>query len=214
MDVFAHVCEALREDDFRRLRQYVAQPGHRARFSTWLVSVVRHLAIDWFRHRDGRRRMSTLANDLPPLQRRIFELVFVDKNTHLATYELLGAESLGLSFGDFLRELAATYRSVTTRRHGHLLRELGSPPPLEASESGIDQQSSREMSEAIATAMEALEPEDRSAIELYVIDELPAPDVARILGLPNAKAVYNRVYRTLAALRERLERAGIEPGDL
>src|SRR5438034_10539767 len=32
MDVFARVCEALREDDLRRLRTYVAQPDHRARF--------------------------------------------------------------------------------------------------------------------------------------------------------------------------------------
>src|SRR5216117_4510623 len=58
MDVFARVCEALREDDLRRLRTYVAQPDHRARFSTWLVTVVRHLTVDWFRHRDVRRRLS------------------------------------------------------------------------------------------------------------------------------------------------------------
>ena len=57
MDVFARVCEALREDDFRRLRAYAEQPTHRARFSTWLVTVVRHLTIDWFRHRDGHRRL-------------------------------------------------------------------------------------------------------------------------------------------------------------
>ena len=43
MDVFAQVCEALRADDLRRLRSYVDQPDHRARFSTWLVTVVRHL---------------------------------------------------------------------------------------------------------------------------------------------------------------------------
>ena len=54
MDVFARVCEALREDDLRRLRAYHAQAEHRARFSTWLVTVVRNLTIDWFRGRDGR----------------------------------------------------------------------------------------------------------------------------------------------------------------
>jgi len=53
MDVFARVCEALREDDLRRLRSWAEQPQHRARFTTWLVTVVRHLTVDWFRHRDG-----------------------------------------------------------------------------------------------------------------------------------------------------------------
>src|SRR6059036_2460654 len=58
MDVFARACEVLRADDLRRLRCWVEQPEHRARFSTWLVTVVRHLTVDWFRHRDVRRRLS------------------------------------------------------------------------------------------------------------------------------------------------------------
>jgi DNA-directed RNA polymerase specialized sigma24 family protein len=43
---------------------------------------------------------------------------------------------------------------------------------------------------------------------------MPADQVARSLGLQNAKAVYNRVYRALAQLRERLERSGIGAGNL
>src|SRR5438270_12782164 len=88
MDVFAQVCEALRADDLRRLRSYVDQPDHRARFSTWLVTVVRHLTIDWFRHRDGRRRLSVVAEGLPPLRRRIVELAFPDRRSHFVPYYL------------------------------------------------------------------------------------------------------------------------------
>ena len=77
MDVFARVCESLREGDLKRLRGYVDQPNHTAKFSTWLVTVVRHLTVDWFRHRDGRRRLSSVAGALPPLRRRIFEHVLV-----------------------------------------------------------------------------------------------------------------------------------------
>jgi len=53
MDVFARMCEALREDDLRRLRVYVQQPDHTARFSTWLVTVVRHLTVDLCRPTAG-----------------------------------------------------------------------------------------------------------------------------------------------------------------
>jgi DNA-directed RNA polymerase specialized sigma24 family protein len=47
-----------------------------------------------------------------------------------------------------------------------------------------------------------------------VLDELPAEAVAKVIGLPNAKAVYNRVYRALAVLREQLEQAGIRREDV
>ena len=55
MDVFSAVCQALSENDLARLRRFVDEPT-RARFSTWLVAVVRNLTIDWLRKRDGRRR--------------------------------------------------------------------------------------------------------------------------------------------------------------
>ena len=126
MDVFARVCEALREDDLRRLRGYVAQPEHRARFSTWLVTVVRHLTVDWFRHRDGRRRLSAVAEALPALRRRIFEHIFLDQRSHVEAYELIrSGEAPGLAFRQYLVELRATYGAVTDGRRGLILKELG-----------------------------------------------------------------------------------------
>src|SRR6185503_9280302 len=89
MEIFAHACEALRDDDFRRLKSYASQPNHNARFSTWLVTVVRHLTVDWFRQRDGRRRLPALAEQLPPVQRLIFVHVFVENRSHIEAYEML-----------------------------------------------------------------------------------------------------------------------------
>jgi DNA-directed RNA polymerase specialized sigma24 family protein len=216
MDVFAQVCESLRADDLGRLRRYLTQRDHRARFSTWLVTVVRNLTVDWFRHRDGRQRLSAIAAELPPLQRRIFECVFADGRSHVETYELLAAhEATGLSFGAFLRELRATYRAVAARRKGALMAELwGPPPPPEVEPAVADTLAQGEQAARLSEALESLAPEDRLAIQLFVVDDLPAADVARVVGLPNAKAVYNRVYRALAELRVRLERAGISGVDL
>lgn len=213
MDVFARVCEALREDDFRRLRQYIEQPTHRARFSTWLVTVVRHLTVDWFRQRDGRRRLSTVAERLPAIQRLIFEHVFLDQRGHVEAYELIRARDVpDLSFRRFLAELRATYRTVTDGRRGHVLRELGGPlPPEPEPEVSSGGEEHREL---LAHALGRLTAEDRLAVQLYVVEELPAADVARVVGLPNAKAVYNRVYRALAALRSGLEAAGVQREDL
>ena len=213
MDVFARVCEALRADDLRTLRLYVEQPDHRARFSTWLVTVVRHVTVDWFRHRDGRRRLSAVAQALPPLQRKIFEHVFLDKRSHIETYELLStARATDLAFGQFLAQVAATYRAVLRGKRGNVLRELGAPPPPEIEASGTEE--AREQRELLERALASLGAEDRVAVELYVLEGLPAESVAQVLGLPNAKAVYNRVYRVLGALRVRLEQAGIRWEDV
>ncbi len=214
MDVFARVCEALREDDLRRLRSWADQDQHRARFSSWLVTVVRHLTIDWFRNRDGRRRVGKLALGLPPLRQQIFQHVFVARRSHTEAYELIRtADPPGPSFPQFLVELRETYQAVTNGRRGRLLRELAPPlPELELEPIGPVAELDRRA--WLGRALETLEPADQVALQLYVIEELPAAEIAKILGLPNAKAVYNRVYRGLDAMRARLEEAGLGRSDL
>lgn len=54
MDRYLYMVEKLREDDYRRLRAFA--PGGRARFSTWLLVVGRHLCLDHHRVRYGRDR--------------------------------------------------------------------------------------------------------------------------------------------------------------
>jgi len=218
MDVFARACEALRADELRRLRSWVDQPDHRARFSTWLVTVVRHLTVDWFRHRDGRRRLSVAAEGLPPLRRRIFECVFLDQRSHIEAYELIhAAEAPTLTFREFLSELRATYHAVSGGRRGQVLRDLA--PTADAPDdlpdpTGPSTTAAAEQSQLMERALSVLPPDDRLIVELYVLEELPAETVAQVLGLANAKAVYNRAYRALAAVREQLERAGVRREDL
>ena len=215
MDVFTQACEALRANDFRRLRSYIGRQDHKARFSTWLVTVVRNLTIDWFRERNGRRRLPAIAEGLPPLQGQIFQHVFMDRRSHVEAYELIRAgDHPALSFKQFLTELRATYRAVANGRRGSVLRDLGGPLPDEPDPndpSPVDQADARALVDRVLGSLSA---EDRVAVELYVIEQLPADQVATVLGLPNAKAVYNRVYRALASLREDLERAGIRREDL
>lgn len=215
MDVFAHVCEALRDDDLRRLRSYVEQAAHRARFSTWLVTVVRNLTIDWFRRRDGRRRVSSVADGLPPLRRRIFECVFIEHRSHVETFELLrGCDAPTLSFREYLAELRATYQAAADGRRGCVMHELAGALPVAPTVAPADPAVVRDRNARIEAVLQSLSAADRVAVELYVIEELPAAAIAKTLGLPNAKAVYNRVYRALATVRESLERAGLGREDL
>jgi RNA polymerase sigma factor (sigma-70 family) len=56
MDRYAFVLEQLQQDDYRRLRAYVADG--RSEFSTWLVVVAQRLCLDHHRGRYGRTRAS------------------------------------------------------------------------------------------------------------------------------------------------------------
>jgi len=214
MDVFARVCEALREDDFNRLRRCAARVDPDRPFSTWLVAVVHNLTIDWFRHRDGRPRLSTIAATLPQLQQRIFEYVFLEQHSHIEAYELLcSREGATLSFGEFLKELSATYAATTVGRRGRVVAELAIPPPA-SPDPPADPAVAAEQRTLLARVPDTPPPDDRLAVQLYIVDEVPAEQVARALGYPNTKTVYNRVYRALAAIRASLERVGISGGDL
>ena len=77
-----------------------------------------------------------------------------------------------------------------------------------------DSVESAELVRRIAGALASYPDDVRLAVELFVVERLSAADVARAVGWPNEKAVYNRVRRTLAALRAAFERQGIGPRDL
>jgi RNA polymerase sigma factor (sigma-70 family) len=174
MDVFARVCEALRENDFARFRRCAVQVDPARPLSTWLVVVVHNQTIDWFRHRNGRPRLSALAVSLPPLRRRIFEYVFLEQRSHVEAYELLRSrENPRLAFGEFLEELRATYRAATAGRTGRLVAELAIAPGSSAASpdpSGDDPAVRAEQRAVLGAALASLPAGDRLAVQLYVVD--------------------------------------------
>ena len=215
LDVFTRVCEALRADDLARLRRYTDSAGERARFSTWLVTVVHNQSIDWLRHRDGRPRPKAPPS-LSPIQKQIFEHV-ISGRSHVETYEMISAgASSQMPFGAFLREVNKTYR-VVGASHRIITRAptaTGAVALDHIAVPGVDPLPLAEAKERIARALESLPSDDQLAVQLFVVDEMPAAEVARAVGWRNAKAVYNRVYRALSIIREDFEKKGIRRQDL
>jgi len=201
-DAFAEICDRLSENDLARLRRFHDAPAHRAKFSTWLVVVVRNLAIDCRRAREGRPRSSP-PSGLSALRERIYQLVLVERRAHVEAYESMRSKGeCDLSFGNFGREIAATYRAVDARRWSHLALLHGdavecvadSPRPGEELERADDVV-------RMARALAQLTTEERAAIQLFIVEERSATEVAREVGWPSAKTVYNRVHRALATVR-------------
>lgn len=211
-EVYADVCAALAGGDLARLRRYTKESG--AAVSTWLVVVVRNLAVDWLRRTEGRRRVSIPAG-LEGLRRDIYLALCIEGLPPVEAYELARTRNgLVLSFPEFLREIRALRSahpcpdSLPGRRPEPVpaLEEIAVPSGDPAEVMDL----ARRLDAALAT-----QPDDvRLAVQLFVVEELKASEVAALVGWPNPKAVYNRVRRALEAMREALEREGVRRVDL
>jgi RNA polymerase sigma factor (sigma-70 family) len=79
MDAYAFVIEELRSEEFRRLREFAADP--RSKLSTWLVVVARRLCLDLYRRRYGRVRGAD-SQTQRAVRRRLQDLVGEDLDVH------------------------------------------------------------------------------------------------------------------------------------
>lgn len=81
-------------------------------------------------------------------------------------------------------------------------------PGMGPEEIAIRHDTAQRLDEVLRT----LDPDVRLAVQLFVVDEMPAAEIARHVGWPDAKTVYNRVYRALAVVRKGLALRGILGG--
>lgn len=107
MDGYAHVLEALRADNCRRLRAYTPRAG--SRFTTWLVAVTRRLLLDHHRHRYGRPRAEDDARRAEhATRRRLEDLVAAEVDPDRLTAPATTATDLAVR----RRELADALRQA------------------------------------------------------------------------------------------------------
>jgi RNA polymerase sigma factor (sigma-70 family) len=212
MDVFSSVCAALAAADSARLRAAAGITRDGADLAPWMVTVVRRIAIDWRRREEGRRRR-VIPDGLSELHERIYTLRCLEGHSLVEAFEVLSSRGqIAMTFTTFLREVrelenrARCPDSRDVRRNeqiSELVPDVVTDPVITA-----------ETVRRMETALDELPDDLRLAITLFVVDQLPAAQVAFAVGWPGAKTVYNRVTRALAALRARLTRDGVTAADL
>jgi RNA polymerase sigma factor (sigma-70 family) len=131
MDAYAHLLEQLRQDDGRRLRQYLDDSG--AQFTTWLVIVARRLCIDFLRQRYGRAPTAVARMADHAMRRRLEDLVAIEigEMTTLAEptagpEEKLRRQDLDLTLRTCLAKLSPAHRLLLALRFqdGLSVREI------------------------------------------------------------------------------------------
>lgn len=203
MDAFAFVCEKLRADNLRRLRAF--DPAAGAKFTTWITAVVRNLTIDWLRSVDGRKSAPAFFASLEPVEQSVYEKIIGSGCSFAEAYgQLKSNGAFDGSYGEFLRCVAGLYRRVVNHSP-RAARELFGTN-VEADLAAVSQSEALSPDDFVDvdTALARLEPDLRRAILLFVVEGFPAEKVAKMVGWPNARTVYNRVRRALAAIRDDL----------
>ena len=234
MDLFLFVCTKLHDDGMRRLRSFRFRAESPCRFSTWLTVVVKNLAVDHLRARDGRFRAFRRVDAMEEIDRLIFDYHLRDGKPLEEVRHLLEARH-GLPVGDVeLAERAARVEAALSanqrwrlmarlsERRDHLPLDpvSGSARPYPegaiplADAWGDPERAlrSREAGRALRSAMEAIPPRERLALTLRYRDGMSARETALILNVTAAEA--ERLARDgVRKVRESLGRAGMAPPD-
>jgi RNA polymerase sigma factor (sigma-70 family) len=199
----------LVEDEYAVFRKFRNESG----IGTYLTVVIAMLFRDYRVHRWGRWRPSAAARRRGGIAVRLEMLVYRQAYRFNEAAEVLRSSG-ETSLSD--RELAKLLAELPARSLPRP-REVG-PEPLavtaaadEADDlilASVAESERQAMQNALSRALERLEPEDRLIVRMRFWEGLTVAAISRALQLEQ-KALYRRLERALAELREHLERSGV-----
>ncbi len=221
-DLFVQVLDHLKEDKFRRLRDFQG----RSSITTYLTSIITRFVIDVVRSRSGRSRAKERAAKLGTLGERVYDLMV------LRSYSAReAAEIMQTTFGqqispDELSEIhtgllgretryqSSTDSTTAWNEDGELVAIQSTTPERELS----DRIQQKRRSELLAALMENLKVEDRLLLRLrFPLDDEAEPlemsAIAAMMGL-NEQQAERKLRRILVNCREELLKKGFSLKDL
>jgi len=213
-ELFAYVCGALSDEQFRRLRSF--RPDGPASFRTWLSAVVTHLCLDWRRRQYGRLRPVAAVSGLPELDRQVYQYMFARGLSRRQCLEALAPRFPELTEAAVAQISARIFGllnpqqrwQLSTRSEWLRWSARGPPgdgeelPPEEASpEPGPDQLAAEiQERQALQDALARLPPEQRLLLRLRYEQELTLAEVARLTRQPDLFRANRKIQAALDAL--------------
>jgi RNA polymerase sigma-70 factor (ECF subfamily) len=140
------------------------------------------------------------------------------QETLLKAYRALGTFKKEARFSSWLYQIALNACRDRLRRRKSRpqvsldeLMETGEVAPFGRGPSPLELIEARDLSRAVAAAVESLPQEQREVVVLKEYQGLTFQEIAQALDVP-ISTVKTRLYRGLSLLRQRLEREGIRAG--
>lgn len=223
MEVYVHVCEHLAAHDCARLRRHDPAKGTLA---AWLVTVVRHVLVDWVRAERGRKRLFGAVRALDRVDREVFEHFYWRERGPAEIAERVRDDRgrpIGLPavFDAFDR----IEHALTPRHRIELLSNAmraREPLPLEGEGGALaldppdeepdpeERLRARQVRQALTDALAELPSEDALIVWLRYCDGLSRTQIVRALHLDQLTS--ERIRGIVDRIRASLERRGVGPG--
>jgi RNA polymerase sigma factor (sigma-70 family) len=215
-DCFVHVCGALSDERFRRLRAF--RTDGTARFDTWLRTVASNLCVDWRRKQRGRVRMQRSLSRLTELEQGVYRCLYVVGMPRAECLHALQARFPDLT-GQRLSEInARLFSQLSHQQRWRALARARIPLALGASTatdddpaelqipdpgSGPDEQAQDdEVRRRVEAGLRELPPQQRLLLRMRYEQDLTLAQIARLTGQQDTNRVYRQLEAAVAALRK------------
>lgn len=204
----------LVEDNYATIRKFRGE----CKFTTYLATVVTRHFLEYVRERRGRWRHSAQAERRGPLAKALEALVYRDRWRLAEAGEKLRTEwrttASDAELARLLAELPERRPLRPTVENPDRLDEIQGSAQTDrgAIRDGAERLRAIVM-DALARALDRLEPEDRMVVRMHYADGRKVVDVARALSL-DPKRLHRRIPRLRALLRGYMEEAGVSEDDV
>lgn len=233
MDLFLFVCGKLREAEMKRVRSFRYRPEAPCRLSTWLSVVVRNLALDFIREKEGRFRPFRSVEKMDDIDRLVFEYHLRDGRPLSEVRDRLArSHGIRIEDGPLLDRAGRVQESLSANQRWRLLarliekrRHLSLDPVAGGALRGDDilpladergdaevRVRRREADHALAEAMRGLSARERLAMTLRFRDGLTSREAGQVMHVP-AEEVERLARCGVERLRESLRGAGFATPD-
>lgn len=220
-ECFVHVCEALSDDGFRRLRSF--RPDGQASFRTWLMAVTSNLCVDWWRRRRGRYRPIRAVARLPEREQLVYRCLYVRGMSRIECLHTLLPQFPDLTEREIAGINARLFALLTPQQRWQRGTVMATTGPqddefaqafedaaLQLAEPGPGPdelvQSAQECGR-LDTALAALPPHQRLLLRLRYEQDLTLAEVARLAGLHDPFRANRQIQAALAALAALMNRS-------
>ncbi|NVN99091.1 MAG: sigma-70 family RNA polymerase sigma factor [Geobacteraceae bacterium] len=215
-ELFVQVIDHLKEDEFRRLRNFRGTSS----LTTYITTIVNRLLVDLIRQRVGRSRAKERSERYGDLGQKVYELLVMERVTAHEAVEILVSkydiivtfdqiqEIRDVMFGRSGRHQIDADLSTAWGKDGELITVNHATPESEY----ICQELSQKRRSVLGGVVDSLTAEDKVVVRLrFPLDDkepLSSEEIGLMLG-KSSKEVDRQIRRILVKCRELLLKKGV-----
>ena len=234
MELYTFTLEQLKCHDYKKLTRYFDKIRS-FNFKTWTAVVVRNCCMDWFRQKNGRKRLSTSIKELSPLDQLIFKYIYQWGFSFETTFEMLkNVPGNPITLQDLCSRAEQINKLLQKKTRWKLeneWKEILPPLSLESLENGalknLQQDPAQENDpdpenqllqsaalEKLKKIMAGLPAEQKLILHLHFYKGLTIQEMTTLLKYKNIWQVHRKLRKALKSLQKKLQEENIELSDL